>query len=52
MFVEVAYDYKPMFLSSIVTPKVIRKEAALYVRDDRDLTSGVVATPGLTAATC
>lgn len=52
MFVEVAYNYSPMFLNGIVKGAVIRKEAALYVRDDRDLAKGVVATAGLTAATC
>ncbi|OYW16411.1 MAG: hypothetical protein B7Z39_01545 [Novosphingobium sp. 12-64-8] len=52
MFVEVAYNYSPMFLNGVVTGTVIRKEAALYVRDDRDLAKGVVATAGLAAATC
>lgn len=52
MFVEVAYNYTPLFLTGIVQGKVLRKEAAVYVRDDRDLNAGVVATPGLTAATC
>lgn len=52
MFVEVAYNYTPMFLNGVVAGKVIRKEAALYVRDDRDLAKGVVATAGLAAATC
>lgn len=37
IFVEIAYDYKPFFLGSVIPSKVIRKEAALYVRDDRDL---------------
>jgi len=51
MFVEVAYNYQPMFLTGVVGPKVIRKEAALYVRDDRDLTK-IYPTTGITAATC
>lgn len=51
MFVEVAYDYKPFFLGSILSPKVIRKEAALYVRDDRDLTQIYPSSPSV-AATC
>jgi hypothetical protein len=52
MFVEVAYNYKPFFLGSILSAKVIRKEAALYVRDDRDLTQIYNPSPTSTAATC
>jgi len=53
MFVEVAYDYKPFFLGSILSPKLIRKEAALYVRDDRDLTQIYDPVPKVTAkSTC
>ena len=52
MFVEVAYDYKPFFLGSILSPKVIRKEAALYVRDDRDLTRIFNPTPAAPVASC
>lgn len=51
MFVEVAYNYQPLFLTGLISGKVLRKEAALYVRDDRDLTK-IYATTGLTAATC
>jgi len=52
MFVEVAYDYKPFFLGSILSPKVIRKEAALYVRDDRDLTQIYNPAPAAPVASC
>lgn len=52
MFVEVAYDYKPFFLGSVLPSKVIRKEAALYVRDDRDLTQIYNPSPAQTVATC
>jgi hypothetical protein len=52
MFVEVAYNYKPFFLGSILSPKVIRKEAALYVRDDRDLTQIYNPSPTSTVASC
>lgn len=38
MYVEVAYEYRPLVLSSIVPAQTIRKNAAMYVRDDRDLT--------------
>jgi Flp pilus assembly protein TadG len=52
MFVEVAYQYKPFFLGSLLTPKLIRKEAALYVRDDRDLTQIYNPSPTSTVASC
>lgn len=52
MFVEIAYDYKPFFLGSILPAKLIRKEAALYVRDDRDLTQIYNPSPTQTVATC
>ena len=51
MFVEVAYQYQPVFFKALIGSKVIRKEAALYVRDDRDLTK-IYPTTGITAATC
>jgi Flp pilus assembly protein TadG len=52
MFVEIAYDYKPFFLGSLLSAKVIRKEAALYVRDDRDLTQIYNPAPASTVASC
>jgi Flp pilus assembly protein TadG len=52
MFVELAYDYKPFFLGSILSAKIIRKEAALYVRDDRDLTQIYNPAPASTVASC
>ena len=54
MFVEVFYQYKPFFLGSILSPKLIHKEAALYVRDDRDLSgTGIFNTsPASTVASC
>lgn len=52
MFVEIAYDYKPFFLASVIPSKLIRKEAALYVRDDRDLTQIYNPSPTQTVATC
>lgn len=38
MFVEVAYDYQPIIFGSLFGPQEIKKTAAMYVRDDRDLT--------------
>jgi len=52
MFVEVFYQYKPFFLGSILSPKLIHKEAALYVRDDRDLTQIYNPSPTSTVASC
>ncbi|MEI6642669.1 MAG: hypothetical protein WCL10_11580 [Novosphingobium sp.] len=52
MFVEIAYNYKPFFLGSILPAKLIRKEAALYVRDDRDLTQIYNPSPTQTVASC
>jgi hypothetical protein len=52
MFVEVAYKYQPMFFGTIFKTMVIRKEAAMYVRDDRDLTQIYNPAPTVTAATC
>lgn len=52
MFVEVAYKYQPLFFGTIFKTTVIRKEAAMYVRDDRDLTKIYNPAPTVTAATC
>lgn len=52
MFVEVAYDYKPFFLGSVLKAKLIRKEAAVYVRDDRDLTQIYNPAPTSPVASC
>jgi hypothetical protein len=52
MFVEVAYNYKPLFYNPVITTTVIRKEAALYVRDDRDLTKIYNPSPTVTPANC
>lgn len=40
IFAEVTYTYVPLIASSIMGPTTIKKEAAYYVRDDRDLTGG------------
>lgn len=41
MFVEVVYQYHPMFFGSLFTPQLLHKDAAMYVRDDRNLNAGV-----------
>ena len=52
MFVEVAYNYRPLFFQGVVKSTVIRKEAALLVRDDRDLTQIYNPSPTVTPALC
>ncbi len=52
MFVEVAYNYKPLFFQGVVKSTVIRKEAALFVRDDRDLTQIYNPSPAVTVSNC
>lgn len=51
MFVEVAYDYKPLIWSQVVPAGTIRKVAAMYVRDDRDTAAGLFQD-GSTMRTC
>jgi hypothetical protein len=52
MFVEVAYNYQPLFFQGVVKSTVIRKEAALFVRDDRDLTQIYNPSPAVTVSSC
>ncbi len=49
MFVEVFYDYKGLFGTLFVQNKVMKREAAFIVRDNRDLTSGLSGTDSATA---
>lgn len=51
MFVEVVYDYQPLMFGQWVPDPTIRKTAAMYVRDSRDL-SGVANASGAQASTC
>ena len=48
MFAEVVYQYDPVFFSGVIAPQQIRKFAAMYVRDDRDLTQ--IYNPSPTSA--
>ncbi|KPF55419.1 hypothetical protein J2792_000438 [Novosphingobium capsulatum] len=52
MYVEVAYNYQPLFFGTVFKTTVIRKDAAMYVRDDRDLTQIYNPAPAVTPATC
>lgn len=52
MFVEVAYEYQPLVFDRFIPEGEIRKTAAMYVRDDRDLSVGLIATDGVPSRTC
>jgi len=45
MYVEVAYEYEPLVFTTIVPSQTIRKNAAMFVRDDRDLTGDLLRDP-------
>ncbi|WP_260923287.1 TadE/TadG family type IV pilus assembly protein [Novosphingobium sp. 9] len=50
MYVEVYYDYQPLFGTMFVKSSRFEREAALLVRDDRNLTPGV--TGGNSTTSC
>ena len=52
IFVEVTYTYKPLVASALIGPRTLRKEAAFYVRDDRDLTQIFNPNPASSVSTC
>ena len=58
IFAEVTYDYQPIIGEWLLGTFRLRKEAAFYVRDDRDLTGGTTApgmynpNPAATIAAC
>lgn len=52
IFAEVTYDYVPTVAPLILGPRTIRKEAAFYVRDDRDLTQIYNPNPAATVSAC
>lgn len=41
MFVEINYDYQPLFTSYLIGPTKLKSIASFIVRDNRDLTKGV-----------
>lgn len=45
MFVEAYYSYKPLFGSMFVKNVKFSQEAAFEIRDDRDLVTGIPASP-------
>lgn len=49
MYVEVEYEYEPLFSMFSSGNQIIRQEAAFVVRDDRNLTPGITGGGGLSA---
>lgn len=45
MFVEIEYDYEPLFGSLFVENRTFRQEAAFNIRDNRNLAAGLAAAP-------
>ena len=52
IFAEVYYDYQPVFGNWLLGAMRLHREAAFYVRDDRDLTQVYNPTPAATVANC
>ena len=59
IFAEVTYDYQPVFGNWLLGAVRLRREAAFYVRDDRDITGDAThadsvynPTPTATASAC
>jgi len=52
MFVEVVYNYEPVMFDRFIPAEPIRKVAAMFVRDDRDLTQLYNPSPAATVNSC
>ena len=52
MFVEVNFQYKPLFGAMFVNPQIVHYTASFTVRDNRDFTRIWNPTPTSTASTC
>lgn len=52
MFAEVAIQYKPLFTASFLPETPIRKHAAMYVRDERDLSNIYNPSPAVSVNKC
>jgi hypothetical protein len=52
IFAEVSYTYQSLVAGSLLGPRTIKKEAAFYVRDDRDMTQVYNPSPTVTPSTC
>lgn len=49
MYAEVYYDYQPLVLDHFIPDQTIYKSAAMYVRDDRDLSGAGIVNPAPSA---
>jgi len=47
IFVEIAYDYQPLFSMGLAPSRVIHEIAAMTVRDDRDYNGPAPSHPGI-----
>jgi len=52
MFAEVVFEYDPIIFDRFIPDTPIRKEAAMYVRDDRDLTQIYNPAPAAPVNNC
>ena len=52
MFVEVIYDYQPLMFGDFLDNAQIRKTAAMYVRDNRDLSAIYNPAPSVQPSLC
>jgi len=52
MFAEVKFRYRPLFFHYFIDDQVITKAAAMYVRDDRDLTQIYNPAPAAVVKAC
>ncbi|WP_293879923.1 hypothetical protein [Sphingomonas sp.] len=52
MYVEINYQYKPLFGSYFMTPTTIKYTASFIVRDNRDFSKVTNPSPTATASTC
>lgn len=52
MFVEINYQYKPIFGKMFIQPQIIHHTASLIVRDNRDLTQIYNPSPASAPSTC
>lgn len=52
MYVEIKYDYQPLFTTMFIPARVITYEASFIVRDTRDLTQIFNPSPGATQHFC
>jgi hypothetical protein len=52
MFAEVSYDYQPIMLGDFIDNRRISKVAAMFVRDNRDLSQLYNPSPGATVNAC